>query len=46
MASQAIFSAGTMVVAAGATAAHAVASAMDTAALIAMEFATGGVTGA
>ena len=46
MAAQAIFSAGTMAVSAGATVAHAVASAMDTAALIAMEFATGGVTGA
>ncbi len=46
MASQAIFNAGTMAVSAGATVAHAVASAMDTAALIAMEFATGGVTGA
>ena len=46
MAAQAIFSAGTMAVSAGATVAHAVASAMDTAALLAMEFATGGVTGA
>ena len=46
MASKAIFSAGTMAVAAGATIAHAVASAMDTAALLAMEYATGGLTGA